>query len=267
MFAYASNGGFDTVVINGGDASERLTFQDSEARLQGDGYILSATGFEQTSVWGHGGTDTANIHTVGTNNSFEAQGFDSQLRTGSVQLNTNSFEIVDVFADLAGTNSASLVGTDFADSVSATEDSAKLLSALGIEVTVHGFDNVDIDTRAGFDNSVIVGGAGVDLLRSLEQGVEYQSVRQLLRIVEAENHVFDGGEGFDEVLFDDFEDLDLLAALGDGATAYTNSRTVEAVDIEFLEAVSRPDATGLYEIDAVDFLFLLDGQWESNSSD
>ena len=261
--AFAGDG-YDSVVLKGTTASEQLVFRDSSARLQGEGFTIIASDFEQTVVWGEGGTDSARIYGTAGDDHFYADGFNARFQTQDGQLYSNGFDIVDVFADLAGSDSAHLVGSDFSDSISATNDTTRIQSALGIDITVHGFDRVHVDAGGGYDTTSIVGSEGVDLLKSLEQGIEYQSLQQILRIVEAEGHVFDGQEGFDEVIFSDFDDLDLLAAVGDGATAYRDAQTIQAIDIEFLQAETLPGSTGLYEMDAVDFLFLLDGDWEPN---
>lgn len=263
--AYSQHG-FDTVVINGTDGADRLLHRDSVTRLQGEGYTNIATGFDQAVVWGGAGADSARIHDTAGSDHFSAGGFNTELQSDNSVLYTNDFEIVDVYADLAGTDSATLSGTQFTDSVSATVDSTRLQNALGYDVTVHGFDSVLVDTGGGFDSSTIVGGDGLDLLRSFDDGVEYESLQQMLRIVDAESHVFDGREGYDEVIFSDFEDLDLLSALGEGATAFRGDQTISAIDIEFLEASTRSGATGMYEIDAVDFLYLLDGDWEQGAA-
>ena len=258
-----SESGFDTVVMTGTDAVDHLLHRDHRTRIQGAGYSNSSTGFDLIAVWGKGGVDVAQLHGAAGSDQFSAEAYNTHLQSPGSSLYTSNFDIVDVFADLAGMNTANLKGTGFSDLVSATVDSAKLQNAFGHNVTVHNFDQVTIDTMGGFDRSNIVGGDGIDLLRSLDDGIEYHSMRQMLKIIEAENHVFDGGEGYDEVMFDGFENLDLLAALGDQATAYHQARTVTAIDIEFLEASARNGATGLYDIDAADFLFLLDGDWEN----
>lgn len=260
-----SDRGFDTVVFTGTDGADQLLHRDSTTRLQGDGYTNIANGFEQAVVFGGEGTDTARIFDSAGNDQFSANGFNTSLQSNNNVLYTNNFDIVDVYADLAGTDSATLTGTQFSDSVSATVDSTRLQNAHGFDVTVHGFDSVLVDTGGGFDSSAIVGGEGIDLLRSFDDRIEYESLRQMLQIVEAESHVFDGQEGFDEVIFSDFESLDLLSALGDSATAFRSDQTISAIDIEFLEASTQAGATGIYEIDAVDFLYLLDGDWEQQA--
>lgn len=257
-----SDTGFDKVELKGSHGQDRLLHRDGKSRLQGEGFVQVVNGFDQTFVWGKAGTDTARIYGTDGNDQFQAHDYNTEFHADSKALYTGGFDIVDVFADLAGTDSAILTGTKFHDSVLATVDTTRLQNAFGVDVAVHGFDQVFVDTGGGYDNTQIVGGEGIDLLKSLEQGIEYHSIRQMLTIIDAESHVFDGNGGYDEAIFSDFEELDLLTALGSGATAKLNSRTVDVVDIEFLEASTRPGETGLYEIDAVDFLFLLDGEWE-----
>jgi hypothetical protein len=86
---------------------------------------------------------------------------------------------------------------------------------------------------------------------------------QMLKLVNAETTSFDGNGGIDEVIFEDLETLDLISSIGSDATAYLRDRTISATDFDALEAQTVDDAIAEYDLDAVDYLYLLRGKWKS----
>ena len=54
----------------------------------------------------------------------------------------------------------------------------------------------------------------------------------------------------------------VLEALGDKAVAYLDTQQINAVDFSFLYAETNDRASSNYDVDAVDYLFMLRGDWE-----
>ncbi len=263
--AYSSSG-FDSVVMHGSNAADNFVHRTDHSRLQSGSYLNVAHGFEQISVWAQEGTDTARIHDSAGFDVFNAAGNQTRLQSVSQTLVTDGFELVDVRAIHGGLDSATLTGTAANDFVAGTASTVSLENAIGVEVTVRNFDQVTVNTLGGYDTSSLRGGIGNDHLRSLGSTLEFESTLQMLRIVNAENHLFNGGGGINEVVLEDFDHLDLLAAIGNQATAWLNSQRIEVFNFDFLEARVRSGQTGFYEIDAVDYLYLLDGDWQQNQA-
>ena len=83
----------------------------------------------------------------------------------------------------------------------------------------------------------------------------------------AENHDFSGGGGADEVVFSQFDQLDLLQAMNDKAVVYLENQQIHASDFRFLQASTRNGEIRHCEMDAVDFLFHLEGDWQDQGAD
>ena len=130
------------------------------------------------------------------------------------------------------------------------------------QFTSHHFEQVSVDTLGGYDLTNLSGGNQRDVLRTVENGLTFESTAKMLQIVNAESHQVDLGGGVDEVFFNNFEGMDLLEAIGDQATAWVGDQRINVTEIDFLEARARAGETGTYEIAAVDYLFLLDGSWQ-----
>ena len=116
----------------------------------------------------------------------------------------------------------------------------------------------NVDTKGGIDFSYITGSEEREKLTASYSQVELETTLQLLRMTNVEHTRFDGNGGGDTV---DLEDLDLLESLGSQATAYLRDHTVVAEEFSLLEANSVDNAIAQYDIEAVDYLYLLRGQW------
>ena len=57
----------------------------------------------------------------------------------------------------------------------------RVTSEQAATLQVRGFDQVVVDTVEGYDSTHLVGDERADLLRSIENGLEYQSTVQLLK--------------------------------------------------------------------------------------
>jgi hypothetical protein len=125
-----------------------------------------------------------------------------------------------------------------------------------------GFEEFEIDTRAGDDAAFLTGTLGNDKLTASYSDAEFETTLQLLQMVNTERTSFDGNGGIDEVVLDEMGNLDLLSSIGDKATAYLRDHTVSFEDIDLLEANTVDDAIADYDLEAVDYLYMLRGQWK-----
>jgi len=76
------------------------------------------------------------------------------------------------------------------------------------------------------------------------------------------NQHFRCNGGFDEVVIEEFESMDLLSSLGDSATAFLRDRQVTVTDFDSLEAETVDDALAQFDLDDADFSYLLLGNWK-----
>ena len=258
--------GHDRVTLQGTGLDDYLLHRAEATRLHSQAYLQSVSGFDRIDVVAGAGQDAARIYDTVGNDSFLAEGFHTRLINSSQTLNTEGFNTVTAFGG-GGFDFASVTGTAGDDAVSATAKGVQVTSEPAATLQVRGYDQVMVDTLDGFDSAHLVGDERADLLRSIENGLEYESTVQLLKIVRAENHEFSGGGGADEVVFSQFDQLDLLQAMGDKAVAYLENQQIHVSDFRFLQASTRDGEIGGYEMDAVDFLFHLEGDWRDHGTD
>ena len=108
----------------------------------------------------------------------------------------------------------------------------------------------------------LAGSSGNETLTVNHDEIVFQSTLQMLQLVNAENTNFRGNGGFDEVVIEEFESMDLLSSLGDSATAFLRDRQVTVTDFDSLEAETVDDALAQFDLDDADFDYLLLGNWK-----
>ncbi len=252
--------GNDSMIIEDSHLDEVLRFENNLTTLVGDDFMLVAHGFSNVQANSVGGYDVANIFDTAGNDRFSST-FDSasmQSSTGTVVV--DGFDRVNAIAKHGGMDQAIMVGSNGNDIVIADGNSSTLKTGTNMQRAV-GFENVDVDTRAGDDASFLTGTLGNDKLTASYSDAEFETTLQLLRMVNTERTSFDGNGGVDEVVIDEFGDLDLLSSIGDKATAYLKDHSVSFEDIDVLEANTVDNAIAEYDLEAVDYLYMLRGQW------
>ena len=263
--AHSVNGGFDSVELHDSAGNDFFHHQNDQSILTGNGFLNVAHGFEWVQAQASSGNDVAQIYDTAGNDTLRAGSYFTSLQTGNNVVSASNFAQVTAIADSGGFDLAFVAGTAGTDFVAADSSSVTIVDANQNTNVARGFAEVDVDTKSGHDFTTLTGSEQRDVLRGLEAGIEFETTLQLMRLVNSEDVEFDGNGGADEVLFEDFDRLDLLEAVGDKATAYLNNRRIEATDFSYLEAATRVGESSNYDIEAVeavDFLFLLDGDWD-----
>ena len=260
--AFATRG-HDTVELRdsaNANSNSRDIFDSRDGRnvLYGEGYLLYAGGFDNVEVISTGGDDIAQIFDTAGNDVLYSSGGDGELVSAEGSVAAKDFKVVNLIANRGGHDRAIITGTDGNDAVHANESAVRVVNSNGQTNRVRGADVVDIDLGRGVDLAFLTGTEGDDTLTGDYDSVELETTLQLLRMTNVEHTEFDGNGGNDEV---DLDDLDLLESFGDQAKAYLEDRTITVEDFAILEARSVDSAIADYSIEAVDYLYLLRGQW------
>jgi subtilisin family serine protease len=256
-----SKSGNDSVTMHGSAGDDTFNYRDSVSQLNGDGFASYAQGFADVNVISGGGEDRAQVHDTAGNDTFYSDRGETEMISAGLSVGTSGFKQVDLISNQGGFDRAFLQGSDGNDVVSADADSSQLTLSDGQSTRVVGMNETQIDTGAGIDSSFLTGTDGRDVLNASYSEVELETTLRMLRMTNVEHTNFDGNGGFDEVLLKEMEDLDLLESLGDEAKAYLQDHTVTAKDFAILEAKTVDDAIAQYDMEAVDYLYMLRGKW------
>ena len=260
--AFATSG-HDTVELrDSANASSNnddiFDHRDDVSVLYGEGYQLYARGFDAVEAVSTGGSDIAQVFDTAGNDVLYSNSGDVELVSDSTSVAAKDFRIANLIANRGGFDRAVATGTDGADVVHADEARVRIANSNGQTNNIRGADSVEVDLGRGVDRVILTGTEGRDTLTGSFDEIEFETTLRMLQLTNAEHTNFDGNGGNDVV---DLEDLDLLESLGDQAKAYLGDRTISVEDFAILEARSVDDAIADYSLEAIDYLYVLRGQW------
>ena len=261
--ANSTNGGNDSIQFFDSYGDDRFIQNGERTVMRGESFRNFAYGFTQITATSRGGHDLAQLFDSAGNDTFVSMDGQATLSNANKSTATFGFDRVNAIAVHGGNDHAELTGSNGVDFVFANVNSVTLTDAPGLMRRAVGFDTVDVDTRLGDDASFMRGSEAREILTADDELVEFRTVLQEVRLANMETSRFHGNGGADEVIFSNFEELDLLSAIGDKATAYLDRHRVIAEDFAMLIAETENGATGSYDIGAVDYLFMLRGNWQS----
>ena len=255
--------GYDTIQLNGSSGNDFYRWANHYGGLSGDGFVNIGQGFSDTTIISSGGYDVADIDDSAGNDRLTADGNQVTMVTPDDEFTTVGFYRVNVHAINGGYDIADLRGTSDTDYLFANQNGVTVGLHTGEVNYLENFEQSSYDGLGGNDFAVLAGSSSDETLMADHDKVEFQTMVQMLQMVNVETTEFDGNGGNDEVFFDDFAELDLLQSIGDKATAFLGDKTISAEEFSLLEARSVDDAIAQYDLEAVDYLYGLRGKWKA----
>lgn len=256
-----SNEGRDTVEMHDSAGSDHFVHRDGIGVLNGEGFLNFAQGFSRVEAYSAGGRDAAQIFDTGGNDYFVLDANGSRMSSANLHVSARGFHSTSVFAHQGGFDRALVFGTSGDDFADAGHNRLQVNLSNGIRNQIAGAEEIQLNLLGGNDSAFLLGSSDREILQARFDEIEFQSTLQMLRMTNAENIRFNGNGGFDQVVFDELGELDLLESLGDKATVFMQNHTVTAEDFALLEASTVDHAIAEYDLEEADFLYMLRGQW------
>lgn len=256
--AFARNGNDAVSFV---DSSGRDVFysKSDAAVLKGEGYVLYANGFADVSLTSVGGEDVAQLHDSAANDRFKSSIGHVQLDRGETTIVLNGIENVGFVADGGGYDRVQIDGSAGDDRLDVSENDVRLQRSNGEIVRIANAEETSVDLMEGIDYAALVGGDGRDKLEFGFSQSAFETTMQLLQMTNYENVSFDGQDGRDSVSVDG--PIDLLSSIGDQAKVVLENKKLMLDDFSFLEANNVDSAIADYDLDSVDFTYMLRGEW------
>jgi Subtilase family len=258
--AIAGNG-FDTVTLRDTLSDERLIGNNNQVMMVGSDFGNSVVGFEKIEAVASGGFDSAQLQDTTFDDKIVMNSAETRIVNQDSLLVVEGFDRINVLQRSGGNDSVTLLGTNGNDQVSCVKDGVSQSLASGATHRAVGFDNVAINGRGGEDTVRIIGSAGAKSLYADLDEVNFSSGAGQIRLTAVEQVNYSGVDQLGEIVFADFSEGDLLTAKSNSVSAQIANLKINAEDISFLTASTKESHTSEFEIAAVDFLFMLDGQW------
>jgi hypothetical protein len=233
--------------------------QNANANMRtADLFACFTTGFRQIEIHSQWGVDAAHLFDTASNDTFFSSGNRTEFRSADRVVTTIGVNDVHVTSQNGGLDTATIMGTAGNDILVADQNSVAMRDSQGQFRRVIGFHRTNVDLGSGSDHALYQGSSQSETFRVRQSQTEFTTNQQTLTVKNARESRFVGGGGSDQVIF---EELNLLQGLGNRATAYLNQYKVTAEDIAFLEASSVDNAMAEYDLEIVDFQYLLRGNW------
>jgi hypothetical protein len=256
-----SKTGQDSVTTRGSAGDDVFFHREGIGVLRGNGYLNFTQGFANVDAFSGGGLDIAQMFDTSGNDQYFVNVNSTTLVASGLRVSASGFWGSHVIANAGGSDRVSIQGTAGADRAEMNPDRLRVVMSNGRTSHVRGAEEIQLDMRGGNDSALLTGTSGRELLTARFDEIEFETTLQMLRMTNVEHTNFDGNGGADEVIFDELGELDLLESLGDRATVYMQNHSVTAEDFALLEARSVDDAIAQYDLEAVDFLYMLRGRW------
>ena len=255
-----SSGGNDTATLVGTEGDDRFSSRKGTTNLRtSDGRAVSNSGFENTLVDGLGGRDIAHLSDSSGDDRFVLDPTNAHAETDFGRVTVGSFERVNAVANAGGDDS--LVLQDSAgDDRYRQRNNISTLRGDGFRNRAAGFDTTTVVSVGGEDVARVFGSTGDDRLHVDETTTRLETAQADYSITDFERQRFDGRGGFDVVELEGFDEDDLLEGGGRNLRSVIDGTTLSATNFSFLNAAT--DLVSRYDISTVDYLFMLDGDWE-----
>ena len=247
--------------MRGSGGDDTLWGRDGSATYRGEQFLHFVSHFENLSVDSNGGNDTAYLAGSSGDDQFQFSDQKASIQTESTSIDVNGFDLTVARSGGGGNDTATFTGNDGAQRY---YSGGRFIQSTGEGQATGrtiGYDSATIDGAGGADVVDLIGGDGDDALTINQNDVEFETTLHMLRLINVERSNFRGGEGQDTVEVNDVENLDLIAALGEGAQAVLEKHTAWFDEVENLEATAVDDAIAMYDLEKVDFQFDLRGRW------
>ena len=268
--------GFESIQVIANQAVASVHFTDSSSNdifrrdHQGASMVSSwynnfAQGFHHvTATSVNGGNDIAHLVDTPGNDTFFSSGDMAKLWSTGNSVTVTGFSRVNAISQHGGMDKAIIHGTNQNDHLFSDSHSITLRDSQDRIRRVVGFQELNVDLKQGSNQTVLQSENHLtETLHVNSQRVKLENAVRQLEVKGSSNTRFSGsgsgsGSG-DRVIL---EELNLLTAVGNRAVGYLNQHKVTAEDFATLEAKSIDTAMAEYELDIVDFQYLLRGNWQ-----
>ncbi len=263
--------GFESIDIDGGGGHDELHLSDSQTsdnvtvsqdlvRLTG-GYSFTGKGLENVSVKSHHGNDQITIAGTAGADHVKMTPTETTLSSGLFDVSADGFSRVIVQANQSDGDTLVMIGSAGNDRVYWMANQTVMIGQ-GFFNRAYGFENISIDSKSGSDSAYITGSHEAEQLRITRHLTHWQGESFAGQLQGIERIRVSGNGQNDRVVMEGFGDNDWLQGNDRYVRAYLNSVSVFVQDFQQVDVYSLANQTGTADIDAVDYVFNLQGDWD-----
>ena len=256
-----ASSGNDVAQLYDSAGDDLLIASGDQVRLIGADQFYSLKGFDQVDAIASSGFDRAVFRDTAGNDHFVGNSTQSSMAGNDYRTTATGFDRAVAIAGNGGIDSADLLGTDGQDFVVARQNNAIVRNALTFNLA-RGFANVSINTLAGQDSGNFFMPDKSSLLDVNQDQISLSSAATKLRVSGLNVVNVTGGNGVDTAVFSQIGKLDELIGKGSLAQVKYEDLAVRVFEFEQVTARAKTGETAHAELNAIDFLFSAEGDWE-----
>lgn len=231
-----SGGGNDTANIFGTSLDDSLTSDVEQSILESDEYRYGAESYNSVSFFGRGGNDSATFTDTASNDRLTATPVYANLKSGNRSVNARDFNTVTARSVNGGFDVATLVGSEQADVVSATNALTRLTTGDDV-ITAVGFDRTVTRGEGGDDRATLIGSEAADRLNSRPRNSYLFGSGFFNQVLGFEVVNAIGGGGSDQAILIDSPGDDTLFATPTETTLYNDQHRTRATGFGQVTAI------------------------------
>ncbi len=255
--------GVDTIRFLDSQGADQFSRFGDRAQMQGTGFIHVGIGFEVYEAISRFGIDTAQLVDSELTDQVAMYADQSSMSNQNWSVIVKGFDRVNAVSKSGGQDSVTLYGSTGNDRILDDGSGLTLTASSGEVNRAVGFSTTQVFGRGGVDSAVLVGTQFAEKLFANDRWTQLQTQSRTITLNGILRTDFDGRGGIDELVFSEFGQADELVGNQHQATARYAYREITARGFEFLEAKTKTADSSQYELQAVDYLFMLDGQWQA----
>lgn len=256
-------GGTDLIRFLDSHGADQFSRFSDRAQMQGVDFVHVGIGFEQMEATSRFGSDSAQLVDSQWVDQVAMYAEQTSMSNQNWTVTVRGFDRVNAVSQTGGQDQVALYGSAGNDQVGDDGVGLTLTAASGEVNRAVGFSTTQVFGRGGIDSAVLVGTSLSEKLVANDRWTQLQSGSRTVTLNGILRTEFDGRGGVDELIFSEFGQGDELLGNQQQATARYAYREITARGFEFLEAKTKSASSSQYELQAVDYLFMLDGQWQA----
>lgn len=254
--------GFDSAWFNDSSGNDQFYQTPQGAGMFNNWYDNQVSGVDSLYARASSGEDTAQLTDTAANDTAWMHHRQTVISSDLLRTVVEGFKRVNLIANQGGQDTVNLIGTNGSDQLYSDASGTSMQTSGGALNRVVGAEQVNADGWAGVDSSTLVGTSGRERLTSSNGALLLQRAIEQLTVRNLGKADFDGRGGADEVVFAQLgQDANLLGS-GNRVRLESLNQTIEAVNFGLLSAKSAAGQGANYELQSVDYLFTLEGNWK-----
>jgi subtilisin family serine protease len=259
VFAVSTGTG-DTATLFDSKGRDRLVAKGDVVRQRSNEQFYAIRGFDSVSAFSSGGNDKAFLFDTVGNDVFVGQASSASIRGDGYATEVNGFSKVSAISRKGGLDTADLYGNN--NDLIVTKSQRATVIGQTVTNQARGFHWVNVHAVGDSNLGRFILSDSASQLNVNRDVISFKSGQGTIQVNGLNQANVQGGGGLDEVIFSEIGQLDEVLGIGNLAQVNYRDLQVKVKDVELITAHAKAGETARAELNAIEFLFSSEGDWE-----